>query len=82
LFCFSSSLLTYTFYICIIPLWIYFFNFLVFVILSRSLRGWELKEGGGAGVEAWRAGLGPALVPELEGRAGKRGREGRRVNSS
>jgi hypothetical protein len=33
-------------------------------------------------VEAWRAGLGPALVPELEGRAGKRGREGRRVNPS
>jgi hypothetical protein len=33
-------------------------------------------------VEAWMAGLGPALAPELEGRAGKRWREGRRLNPS
>jgi hypothetical protein len=50
----------------IIPLWIYFSSFLVFVILSRSLRGWELKGSGGGEVEAWRTGLGLALAPELE----------------
>jgi hypothetical protein len=42
----------------VIPLWIYFSNF---VILSRSLRGWELK---GVEVEGWKPGegLGPALA--------------------
>jgi hypothetical protein len=76
-FCFSSSLLT-----CIFcaspnnPLWIYFSNFLVFVISSRSLRSWELKGGGGRGVEAWRAGLGPALLPEREEEQAKGGGKG------
>jgi hypothetical protein len=37
----------------IIPLWIYFPSFLVFVILSRSLRGWQLK---GVGIEGWKPG--------------------------
>jgi hypothetical protein len=37
----------------IISLWVYFSNFLVFVILSRSLRGWELK---GVEVEGWKPG--------------------------
>jgi hypothetical protein len=37
----------------IIPLWIYFSNFLVFVSLNRSLRGWELK---GVEVEGWKSG--------------------------
>jgi hypothetical protein len=37
----------------IIPLWNYFSNFLVFAILSRSLRGWELKE---VEVEGWKLG--------------------------
>jgi hypothetical protein len=35
----------------IIPLWIYFSSFLVFVILSRSLRAWDLK---GLEVEGWK----------------------------
>jgi hypothetical protein len=33
-------------------------------------------------VEDWRAGVGLALGPEPEGRVGKWGREGRRVNPS
>jgi hypothetical protein len=37
----------------IIPLWTYFSNSLVFVILSRGLRGWELK---GLEVEGWKPG--------------------------
>jgi hypothetical protein len=37
----------------IIPLWIYFSSFLVFVILSRSLRGWELKR---LEVKKWKLG--------------------------
>jgi hypothetical protein len=37
----------------IIPLWICFPTFLVFVILSRSLRGWELKR---VEVEGWKTG--------------------------
>jgi hypothetical protein len=37
----------------IIPLWIYFFSFLVFEILSRSLWDWELKR---VEVEGWTPG--------------------------
>jgi hypothetical protein len=66
----------------IIPLWIYFFQFSSFYNFKQKPVGLGVKRGGGEGVEAWRAGLGPALVPEPEGRAGKRGRGGRRVNIS
>jgi hypothetical protein len=72
-FCFSSPLL-------IIPLWIYFSNFLVFCNFKQKPEGLGVEGGRGGGVKAWRAGVGLALVPELEGRAGKRGRDGRRVN--
>jgi hypothetical protein len=40
-------------FLLIIPLWIYFSSFLVFVLLSRSLSGWELK---GVEVEVWKPG--------------------------
>jgi hypothetical protein len=51
-----------------------FFQVLVFVILSRSLRGWELKKGGGGGVEAWRAELGLALhLSQRKSRQKRRG---------
>jgi hypothetical protein len=40
-------------HLLIIPLWICFSNFLVFIILSRSLRGWDLK---GVEVEEWKPG--------------------------
>jgi hypothetical protein len=66
----------------IIPLWIYFSNFLIFCNFKQKPEGLGVEGGGGGGVEAWRAGLGPALVPEPEGRVGKRGRERRRINPS
>jgi hypothetical protein len=54
-----------------------FSNFLVFVILRGSLRGWVLKGGRSGEVEAWRAGLGlaSALEPE-EGQAKGGGKGG------
>jgi hypothetical protein len=58
------------------------FQFSSFCNLKQKPEGLGVERGGGGGMEAWRAGLGSALVPEPEGRAGKRGREGRRVNPS
>jgi hypothetical protein len=66
----------------IIPLWIYFFQFSSFCNFKQKPEGLGVEGGGGGGVEAWRTGLWPALVPEPEGRAGKRGREVKRVNPS
>jgi hypothetical protein len=82
-FCFSSSLLTYTFGASpnksSMDL---FFQFSTFCNFKQKPEGLGVEGGGGGVVEAQRAGLEPALVPEPEGRAGKRGREGRGVNTS
>jgi hypothetical protein len=57
-----------------------FFQFSSFVILSRSLRGLELKGGKGRGVEAFSVGLGPALVSEPEDEQAKgRGKGGEQI---
>jgi hypothetical protein len=80
-FCFSSPLLTYTF--CDYPnnsSMDVFFQFSSLCNVKQKPEGLRVEGGGGGGVEAWRAALGLPLAPEPEGRAGKRGREGRRVN--
>jgi hypothetical protein len=72
--CFSSFLLTYTF--CAssnnssVDL---FFQFSSFCNLEQQPEGLRFEGGGGGGVESWRAGLGPALEPELEEEQAKGG---------
>jgi hypothetical protein len=76
-FFFSSSFLTYTF--CVSPnnsSMDLFSQFSSFCNFKHKPEGLGVEGGGGGGVEAWGAGLGPALVPELEEEQAKEGGKG------